>query len=180
MSVTLKTDTPNLPKNKPVFDFTLEDGSYCRVAMSENSKNIDELVVSVDVFEITSDGQVKLNDGVPFFMAQSTHTIDLGGVLGGTNTLYDGWVKYSGPEAINAKSLPEGWTSGKGEPGKTKSVGGKSMKPKTPEYGTGYYDETNEQGYVYAEGEFQSISRSRASALQELKHSQAKLAELGL
>lgn len=174
MTATPITTIPNRPAGKPVFDFQIDAG-YCRVPLTTVSNDGQTLVLSAWACQIDAQGQPVLDTGtaVPVGSSAGTNSVALSGVMAGTHTLYDGWTKYMPPsgQTINATNLPPGWTSGSGAP---------TTPTPPPAYGTGYYDTTAEQGWVYTQGEFARIAQGYADALQAQIDTTAKLAALGL
>lgn len=162
---------PNRPAGKPIFDFTIAAG-YARVPLTTVSNDGQALVVTGWAYQITDQGVPVLADATaaPIATTDGNNTIALSGVMIGTHTLYDGWVKYVPPagQTIDAENLPPGWTSGSGAP------------TGTPAYGTGYYDTAGDQGWVYTQGELPRVAQGYADALQAQIDTAAKLAALGL
>lgn len=169
------TTIPNRPAGKPVFDFQLDGGQYCRVPLTTVSNDGQTLVVSGWAYIIDSSGVPVLDSttNTPTGTADSKNSIALSGVLAGTHTLYDGWCKYMPPAGttISATNLPAGWTSGSGAP---------STPTPAPAYGTGYYDTSADQGWVYTQGMLDSVASGYANALQAQLDTAAKLAAIGL
>jgi hypothetical protein len=168
---TLIDSIPNRPADKPVFDFQITQG-LCRVVLAPVSNDGDNLVVTGWAYRIESDGTPALDaaTAAPIATTDSTRTIHLSGVMAGTHSLYDGWVRYVPPtqEVVNAENLPAGWTSGSGAPSGSAS------------YGAGYYDTTEGLGYVYEQGCLVQAAQSFADALQAQIDTAAKLATLGI
>lgn len=171
MTATPIDSIPNRPAGAPVFDFTISSG-YARVPLSTVSNDGMTLVVSGWAYRIDAQGQPVLADATaaPIGTADSTHSIALSGILTGTHALYDGWVTYIPPAgtAIDAEHLPDGWTSGSGDP------------TGTPGYGTGYYDATGDKAWTYAQGELTRVAQGCADALQRQIDTAAKMAAVGL
>lgn len=168
---TLITTIPNRPANKPVFDFQIAQG-YARTVLTPVSNDGENLVVTGWAYQIASDGTPELDPATaaPIATTDSTRTVHLSGIMAGTHSLYDGWVRYA-PDAgtmLDASSLPAGWTTGSGTPTGTAS------------YGAGYYDTASGLGYVYAQGCLTQIAQGFADALQAQIDTAAKLASLGI
>lgn len=174
MSATPITTIPNRPSGKPVFDFIIASG-YARVPMATVSNDGQTLVVSGWCYQIDSSGVPVLDSATaaPIGTSDGTNSILLSGILAGTHTLYDGWTKYIPPAGttISASNLPAGWTSGSGAP---------TTPSPPPAYGTGYYDTSTDQGWVYSQGQLPMIAQGYADALQAQIDTAAKLALLGL
>lgn len=172
MNATPITTIPNRPAGKPVFDFQLDGGQYARVPLTTVSNDGQALVVSGWAYLIDANGLPELDSATatPTATADGSNSIALSGVLAGTHTLYDGWTKYIPPAGttISATNLPAGWTSGSGAP------------TGTPAYGTGYYDTSGDQGWVYTQGCLDAIAQGYANALQAQIDTTAKLTALGL
>lgn len=170
MSIPITT-IPNRPAGKPVFDFQITQG-YARVVLTPVSNDEQNFVVSGWCYLINDDGTPKLDPATfsPIATADSTRTVHLSGVMAGTHSLYDGWVRYA-PESqtvLDAQNLPAGWTTGTGAP----------TAPAA--YGAGYYDTAAGVGYVYAQGCLTQAAQSFADALQSKIDTAAKMASLGL
>ena len=174
MNATPITTIPNRPTNAPVFDFQINAG-YARVPLAIVSNDGQTLVMSGWAYQIDANGVPVLDSkcAAPIGTSDGTNSIALSGVMAGTHTLYDGWCKYMPPAGttISADSLPAGWTSGSGAP---------TAPSPAPAYGTGYYDTTAQQGWVYTQGAFDAIAQGYANALQAQIDTTAKLAALGL
>lgn len=175
MSSTPITTIPNRPAGKPVFDYQLEGGQYARVPLATVSNDGQTLVVSGWAYLIDANGVPLLDvaTATPTGTADGTNSILLSGVLAGTHTLYDGWCKYMPPsgQSIDAANLPAGWTSGADAP---------AVPSPAPAYGTGYYDTTAEQGWVWTQGMLHTVAQGYADALSAQIDTAAKLAALGL
>jgi hypothetical protein len=173
MQTTPITTIPNRPAGAPIFDFALDGGRYARVPLTTVSNDGATLVMSAWAYLIDAQGLPVLAEATaaPTATSDSTHSVMLSGVLAGTHTLYDGWVKYIPPAgtAIDAEHLPEGWASGTGAPGEPGAA-----------YGAGYYDTTSDQGYVWSQGELARVAQGCASALAAQIDTAAKLSALGL
>ncbi|HET9819661.1 MAG TPA: hypothetical protein VFP92_10910 [Rhodanobacteraceae bacterium] len=171
MTATPITTLPNRPADKPVFDFAIPAG-YARVPLATVSNDGMTLVVSAWACQVDANGEAVLAaaTGAPVGTTDGTNSIALSGVLAGTHTLYDGWVTYIPPSgtAIDAEHLPEGWTSGTGDP------------TGTPAYGTGYYDTAADKAWTYAQGELTRVAQGYADALQRQIDTATKIAALGL
>lgn len=165
------TTIPGRAEGQPVFDFQIDAG-YCRVVMERKSVDANNLVLNAWAYQIDANGNVVLDTitKAPVASIDFDKTIALSGVMAGTHALYDAWCYYM-PQAgttIDAKHLPDGWTSGNGAPtGK-------------PAYGVGYYDTAAQQGWVYTQGNFAQAAQSVADALAAQIDTAAKLAALGL
>lgn len=164
------TTIPNRPAGKPVFDFQITQG-YARVVLSPVSNDGQNLVLSGWAYQITDQGVPELDTATasPIATADSPRNVVLSGVLAGTHTLYDGWVRYvpDSQTVLDAQNLPAGWTSGSGAPT------GEAT------YGAGYYDTAAGVGYVYTQGCLAQAAQSFAEALQAQIDTAAKLATLG-
>jgi hypothetical protein len=175
MTSTPITTIPNRPAGKPVFDYQLDGGRYARVPLATVSNDGQTLVVSGWAYLIDATGVPVLDPATatPTGTADGTNNIVLSGVLAGTHTLYDGWTKYIPPsgQSIDADHLPAGWASGSGAP---------AVPSPAPAYGSGYYDTTGDQGYVWSQGELNRVSQGYADALSAQIDTAAKLAALGL
>lgn len=170
--ITPTSTIPNRPSAAPIFDFALDGSRYARVPLTTVSNDGATLVVSAWAYLIDAQGLPVLapNTAAPTATTDSTHSVVLSGILAGTHALYDGWVKYTPPSgtSIDAEHLPDGWTTGPGEP----------TAPAT--YGAGYYDTTGDQGYTWAQGELARIAQGCATALANQIDTAAKLSALGL
>ena len=168
MSATPVTTIPNRPAGKPVFDFAIGD-SLCRVVLTTTSNDGETLHMTGWAYLIDTAGKPVLDaaTAAPVATTDVPKTVALSGVMAGTHCLYDDWVRYTA-NPVDAGSLPQGWTSGAGEP------------TGTPAYGSGYYDTAAERGYVYAQGCFNVIGESLANALAAQIDTAAKLTALGL
>lgn len=166
------TTIPNRPAGKPVFDFQMPNGDYARVVLATVSNDGQNLVLTGWAYQIDAQGLPTLDAATasPIATTDGTNTVALSGVLAGTHTLYDGWCKYmpAAGETINAQNLPAGWTSGSGAP------------TGTPSYGTGYYDTTADQPWIYTEGLLNALGRGYADQLAAQIDTAAKLAALGI
>lgn len=168
---TLIDSIANRPTGKPVFDFQISQG-LCRVVLATVSNDGQNLVVTGWAYRIQEDGTPVLDDATasPIATTDSTRTVHLSGVLAGTHSLYDGWVRYVPPtqEVVSDEALPDGWTTGAGKPTATAA------------YGAGYYDTAAGLGYVYAQGCLTQNAQSFADALEAQIDTAQKMAELGL
>ena len=168
---TLIDSIPNRPADKPVFDFQITQG-LCRVVLVPVSNDGNNLVMTGWAYRIHEDGTPVLDDATasPIATTDSTRTVHLSGVMAGTHSLYDGWVRYvpDTQTVLDAETLPEGWTTGTGAP----------TDPAA--YGAGYYDTASGLGYVYAQGCLTQAGQSVADALEAQSDTATKMAALGL
>jgi hypothetical protein len=162
---------PNRPAGKPVFDFTTAHG-FARVPLATVSNDSHNLVVAGWAYAIDAQGLPVLDPATaaPIATQDGQRSVQLSGVLAGTHALYDAWVRYV-PDAgttIDAGHLPDGWSSGSGDP------------TGMPAYGAGYFDTTAGKAWIYAQGCLTQAAQSFADALEMQIDTAAKLADLGL
>jgi hypothetical protein len=167
-----KNDTiANRPAGKPVFDFDTDHGPV-RVVLNTTSNDGQRLVMSGWAYRIDAEGLPVLDSAsaAPIATADGTRTVELSGVMAGTRTLYDGWVKAvpDSGATISADALPEGWASGKGAPSASAA------------YGANYFDIAAGVPYTYVQGCLDQAAQSFAEALEAQINTTAKLATLGL
>lgn len=165
------TTIPNRPEGKPVFDFDLGD-ALCRVVLTTTANDGQTLHLTGWAYLIDANGLPVLDaaTAAPVATVDTPATVALSGIMAGTHSLYDAWVRYQVPAGttLDANNLREGWTSGEGAP------------TGTPAYGTGYYDTVEQRGYIYAQGCLNAIAQARAEALAAQIDTASKLASLGL
>lgn len=172
MSSTQITSTPNLPANRLVFDFKMDNGLFCRVPFDVISKDAHNMVITGWAFQIDESGNPVLDpaSGSPVATIDRQKTVSLSGVIAGTHSLYDGWVRYVQPSQVtlDETSLPAGWATGAGRP----------TDPAA--YGSGYYDTTAQLGYTYQQGCLIQAASTLADELCAQMKTQSDLAALGL